>query len=515
MSISETELDNLKAQDAAIGEAISAIKVPDLPQSQFDSLTSCVNALSTSVGLLQPDIKPATPFDAPFPDYEIQVPIRDSYIAIVDAFKQMDKDGRKGQSVTLRFPEGLCRLPPSVDRSYAIDYTGRSDESTQVVFAGAKNGTTIIKGYPGSHTAPMSLPSYAVGTWRNTDMKIVDIDKHAMVFGTGPYNQKKHIAVLERIVARYCKGNFILAAQERAGPSTSMPSPMVVNDEIWMQDCDFRYNSYEHCVYLDHRAYVFGRRLKMYNGPLHAFKCIALKTELEDCEFFNVDPDTKDVVTIGPGVSDVFPQGATFYGRNANMSLVSACSGHVRRTRCLHAWPKSQIYDAGSDVIQREPRWILSTTNPELIDPTDEQWWIDASAAGQTDPANPYLLKHRWLWEDCQFDTEIRPDRNPPSYGICVVSATPITYNQLKAPAGPYGPIPVHYPDLWFNRSRDFVYNCQFTGNEKTQHFRQSPWFDTTVYADDWARCSKDGANLYKEFDTKPAWWPSDFDYHA
>lgn len=478
--------------------------LPAAPGSTLTTIYDGNNDVQLHIG--NPPPPPVlTPLDTPWPTYEVPVPIRGGYIALVDAMNAVKAAGKKGQSVVFRLPPGVCMMPPVIDRSYSYDWTGYSTKDTHIVIAGALDGTTEIRGSLTSRTGALfNLPSYAIGMWRLADLSMRDIGYHAMTFGTGPYNNEKNVTVLQRLKGRYCTGNWIMAAAEQAG--TTPPSGVgktVINDELWMEDLDFRYSTNEHCFYIDERAYVYARRCNLFSGPQHAFKCTALKTEVEDCFFFNVDPVTRDAVTIGPGVSAVFPNGAVFYGRNATMSLISAGGGFVRNVHNLHVWPASTPYDAGGSAIQRTARWNLTTINKELIDPSDPNWWINAKAAGLDDPLNPYLLKHRFLWENCVFENVQPPGKSAKLRGIYVEAAYPETY--VGSPQ--YPPLPLNWPDLWFNRSRDFMLNCTYPGSY--YNFLGLPGFNATKYPVEAARVMVDADKMGKDYGSaRPAWWP-------
>jgi hypothetical protein len=439
------------------------------------------------------------PFDQPLPDYEIPIPVKDGYLNIAAALKRYRDEGRTGTSLLLRLPEGPVQLPnKTTDPLWYVNWNLGPTEETQIAYVGAKNGTTEIIGGPLTGGV-WNLPSSAIGIWRAVGFSFRDIKGDAFSFGTGPYSTKKNIMVMERLRGRYILGRFIMAACEQSGtPTPNNPTvSTVVNDEVWRSDVDVRYQDGSHLQYIDQRAYVFDRRVTLGAGGNHIYKTAALSHDLEDCVFSNVDPDTGLPHTIGAGVSSVFPNGQTFSGDSAVMSTISLSRIHAKRCKILKVWVEPNA-DGGAYAVTRQARWDLGRVNPEMVNPTSREYWLEARAAGMDNPENPYLLPFRALWESCIFENRIPANRSGVRYVIG---------HQSSHPSDVGGSVPVepHHPDLWFERSRDYMHDCQTPGFAGL--YRESfPW--TASFPEAEARVAPSSPYRFKAFVVKPVWWP-------
>jgi hypothetical protein len=443
------------------------------------------------------------PLDLPLPDYEVPVPLKDGYLHVSAALKQIDDAGRRGESVLLRLPEGEGRVPPSAwnyDPQWSFGWQGRTSEATQIVIEGAHNGTSKVLGGPGTREV-FTFPSYVVGMVRLRKFYFQEVQgRGALSFGTGPYNKLKNVMVLENLVARYVPGNFIMAACEQATLRDD-GTMNIINDELWMSDIDFRYSAYEHCVYIDQRAYTYGRRLTMQGGVMHAFKCTALEVDLEDCVFSNVDPDTLKVHSVAPGEVSIYPNGKTFYSQGSNMSLIELQRGHYKNVKTIKVWPEG-VGDAGAYAAGRQARQGLRIVNPELANPTSRDFWLAVHAAGIDNPDNPYLRPYRSLWEGCTFENYMPSGKTTKMYVVGKQSSYPVdSVGGVLIPAQP------HHPDLYVERSRDFFRDCHVSGYE--DYFRNEiSWvFDPIKFPVEAEIVRRDIPRMVHVLDTKPEWW--------
>jgi hypothetical protein len=443
------------------------------------------------------------PLDLPLPDYEVPVPLKDGYLHFSAALKQIDDAGRRGESVLLRLPEGEGRVPPSAwnyDPQWSFGWQGRTSEATQIVIEGAHNGTSKVLGGPGTREI-FTFPSYVVGMVRLRRFYFQEVQgRGALSFGTGPYNKLKNVMVLENLVGRYVPGNFIMAACEQATLRDD-GTMNIINDELWMSDIDFRYSAYEHCVYIDQRAYTYGRRLTMQGGVMHAFKCTALEVDLEDCVFSNVDPDTLKVHSVAPGEVSIYPNGKTFYSQGSNMSLIELQRGHYKNVKTIKVWPEG-VGDAGAYAAGRQARQGLRIVNPELANPTSRDFWLAVHAAGIDNPDNPYLRPYRSLWEGCTFENYMPSGKTTKMYVVGKQSSYPVdSVGGVLIPAQP------HHPDLYVERSRDFFRDCHVSGYE--DYFRNEiSWvFDPIKFPVEAEIVRRDIPRMVHVLDTKPEWW--------
>jgi hypothetical protein len=275
----------------------------------------------------------------------------------------------------------------------------------------------------------------------------------------------------------------------------------IINDELWMSDIDFRYSAYEHCVYIDQRAYTYGRRLTMQGGVMHAFKCTALEVDLDDCVFSNVDPDTRRVHSVAPGEVSIYPNGKTFYSQGSNMSLIELQRGHYKNVKTIKVWPEG-VGDAGAYAAGRQARQGLRIVNPELANPTSRDFWLAVHAAGIDNPDNPHLRPYRSLWEGCTFENYMPSGKTTKMYVVGKQSSYPVdSVGGVLIPAQP------HHPDLYVERSRDFFHDCHVSGYE--DYFRNEiSWvFDPIKFPVEAEIVRRDIPRMVHVLDTKPEWW--------
>jgi len=456
--------------------------------------------------------RPPAPFDLPLPDYEVPIPQKDGYLHIKGAFNAIDAAGRKGQSFTMRLPEGPVTLPPQSlmrSREWYIDWTGRHSEETCIALVGAKNGTSHVNGTEDSGGVLHFVR--AGGLWRIKDFSFAHIRGDAFSFGTGLANQKKCVVVFENLKGRYIKGRFLMRACEWRGdivrPASfrAAPLPAVTNDETWMSDCDVRYQAGSHLVYADNAAYMFARRCRFGAGGNHILKDVSRRVDVEDCIISNADPDTRRPHILGPGESPLWPNGHTFLGDSAPVNFHAESFVHAKRLKVYKVWP-SGFPDGGSAAITRQVRWALHYIDPELVNPSSRDYWLAAKAAGIDNPDNPYLFPA--LFESCYFENWM--DGKPPA-----VHKRYVVVNQGSYPTdshtGKMHPLPdessdpvkkMNHPDLWFERARDFMVDCESV-NFYAPWMLQVPW--GARYPDIAIRVTQYEPIMFRQFDAKPA----------
>lgn len=418
----------------------------------------------------RPD-RPRQPFDLPLPDYEVPIPVKDGYLHIKGAFNAIDAAGRKGQSFTMRLPEGPVTLPPQSllgNRAWYIDWTGRHSEETCIALVGAKNGTSHVNGTAESGGVLQFVR--AGGLWRIKDFSFAHTRGDAFSFGTGLANQKKCVVVFENLKGRYIKGRFLMRACEWRGDIVRPPSfraaplPAVTNDETWMSDCDVRYQAGSHLLYADNAAYMFARRCKFGAGGNHVFKDVSRRVDVEDCIISNADPDTLKPHTIRPGESPLWPNGHTFLGDSAPVNFHAESIVHAKRLKVYKVWPNG-FPDGGAAAITRQVRWALHYVDPELVNPSSRDYWVAARAAGIEKPDNPYLFPA--LFESCHFENWMdgRSSTDNKRYVILNQGSYPTdSYDDKMHPLHDENADPVkkvNHPDLWFERARDFMFDCK------------------------------------------------------
>ena len=439
------------------------------------------------VGLgARPD-RPREPFDLPLPDYEVPIPVKDGYLHIKGAFDAIDGAGRKGQSFTMRLPEGPVTLPPQSlqkTRAWHIDWNGRHSEETCIALVGAKNGTSHINGTAESNGGVLRFVR-AGGLWRIKDFAFSHIWGDAFSFGTGLANQKKCVVVFENLKGRYIKGRFFMRSCEWRGDivrprfQSIAPLPAVTNDETWISDCDVRYQAGSHLLYADNAAYMFARRCKFGAGGNHTFKDVSRRVDVEDCTISNADPDTLKPHTIRSGESPLWPNGHTFLGDSAPVNFHAESVVHAKRLKVYKIWPTG-FPDGGAAAVTRQVRWALHYVDPELVNPSSRDYWIAARAAGIEKPDNPYLFPA--LFESCHFENWM-DGRSP------AVNKRYVILNQGSYPSERHDDDKMHplldenadpvkkmnHPDLWFERARDFMFDCKSV-NFYEPWILQVPW---------------------------------------
>lgn len=470
-------------------------------------LKSILSAGGAPYVVPKPPPRARAPFEDPLPEYEIEVPIVDGMVHIRAAFDRfVAKRGRAGSAV-LRFPAGEYHLPPrgwSSDPKWGLYLANLGTDGHDggkescIAILGAKDGKTVIKGDLQSASF-LNLTSSCIGTWRVGDFDLFDIPGVAFGFGTGGYNAFVHRMVMQNIRARYCSGYFIMAGYEEDAKNP-------INDELWMRNVDFQWGGGSHTVYIDQRDYTYAENCTFRGGKNHAFKCEALWTDIYGMEVSNVDPVMRDAHRIGMGVSAVFPNGFTFYGANSPMSLLGLGGGYARKVKLLKVWPQSQAADGGGYGAARQARWSLYRTFPRLVDNPNADYWIAARAAGIDNPDNPYLRPHRWLYEDCDFEFQRKPGSSASFAAIGNQGTHPCGYDGFQQYG--YYPIRPAQPDLWFERSRDFAFNCRFTGDWNV-HFRALLPFSQKgmdAFPEDTERAKRDQHLIYSKPAKRSAW---------
>jgi hypothetical protein len=460
-------------------------------------------------------LKNKNPLDEPLPEYEVQVPVVDGYLNLRAAFDKFFAERGRTGSVVFRLPAGEVHLPPrarATDRKWSMWMANVGAEDGCIALLGAKNGRTVLKGDAQSVGGILNLTSSCIGTWRVGEFDFQDLPGQAFTFGTGRYNGLVNRMVLHDIRGRYCGAHFIMAAYEVADK--------IINDELWMRNVHFRWANGEHCVYIDQRAYTYVERCSFLGGKEHAFKCEALNTEMVDCVVSNIDPETLKPHVIPPGASALWPNGEVFYGANSPMSLLGIGKGHAKRVDVIKASREPMYvngslrsFSSGAYGAARQARWGLININRDLIDTPSPEYWQAARAAGIDNPENPYLKPHTWLWENCCFS--MNTARQASLFSAIANQGThPTNYNTTTKPtnglpAGTYYyPVTPRQPDLWFERSRDYIVDCAFLGwgaHTKTvlPYNKPDPMFEKDV-----ARAKRDQRFIFREFDRKPTWWP-------
>jgi hypothetical protein len=457
--------------------------------------------------------RPPLPFDLPLPDYEVPIPVKDGYLHIKGAFNAIDAAGRKGQSFTMRLPEGPVTLPPQPlmrSREWYIDWNGRHSEETCIALVGAKNGTSHINGTAESNGGVLRFVG-AGGLWRIKDFAFSHIRGDAFSFGTGLANLKKCVVVFENLKGRYIRGRFFMRSCEWRGDIvrprsfSRAPLPAVSNDETWISDCDVRYQTGSHLLYADNSAYMFARRCKFGAGGNHIFKDVSRRVDVEDCIISNADPDTLRPHTIGPGQSPLWPDGKTFLGDSAPVNFHAESIVHAKRLKVYKVWPTG-FSDGGSAAITRQVRWALHFIDPELVNPSSRDYWVAAKAAGIDKPDNPYLFPA--LFESCHFENWM-DGRSPTVHKRYVVvnqgSYPTDSYDGKMHPLLDENADPLkkmNHPELWFERARDFMFDCKSV-NFYAPWMLQVPWGPR--YPEIAGRVTRHEPIMFQQFDAKPA----------
>ncbi len=436
--------------------------------------------------------------DLPLPDRKRDVVITDGYIDYASTLKLEDAEGKTGTSVNFRIPAGEHRLPRADDTRFRYDWgrngSGklRSTQETYIALTGAGPSQTILRGSFGSH-ALWRLPSYAIGIWRLSDLAAYDIPGHAIGFGTGPYNNDVHVGIIENVVGDRCTGNWMMLGAEWEGtPAKYDPNVKTIcNDRRLFRNIQFSNAGHEHVIYNDFCDYTYVKNAKLWGGPHHPFKSIAKWTEVDGMVCSNVNPDTGKV------------DGT--YGRNSAMSLVALCGGHYKNVKTLQVWPEDQPSSPGGYSVGIQPRWNMIQSWPEMANPASDEYWEDVIAGGLDNPENPFLHRHTHYFEDCNFETRGRPDRQFRTHVIGNGTSHPMLYGS-GGRRGLYHPIPTNSP-LWQERSRTYLLNCQAPGSygwyKQALFWLTEYWpeYDAVIARDEPLRVAK----LLSE---RPTWWP-------
>jgi hypothetical protein len=411
------------------------------------------------------------------------------------SLRQDAAEGKKGTSVHLRIPAGNYALPPAGDSRFRPNWNGVSTPETYIAITGALGETTVLQGTPTS-IGLLNLPSYCIGKFRFSHLKLAGtFNGHAFTFGTGPYNDEVMTAYLEEIEGlpgSRATGNWMMLAAEREG--TIWPSDnriTVCNDRRFFRNIRLGNAGHEHVIYNDFCEYTYAKNLTLWGAPHHPFKSIAKWTEVEDCSFSNVNPETRKV------------DGT--YGRNSAMSLVALCGGSYKRVKTLQVWPENQAASPGGYSVGIQPRWNMIDSWPEMANPSSDEYWEEVINAGLGNPENPFLVPHTHYFDDCVFETVGRPDKQFRTHVIGNGTSHPM-WAGTGGRRGSYHPIPTNSP-LWQERSRTYLLNCQAPGSfgwyKQALFWLPEYWpeYDAVIARDEPLRMAK----LLSE---RPTWWP-------